>query len=163
MTGTSAPRHDKDPVMEFEKAIEHLPQLILSESERVQKRVHGNGVIGRFNTWLAVNVTNWVGSMWCAYVFTIIALIGLPAAIQQVQTQGPLPIVQWVAQTFLQLVLLSVIMVGQNVLQAATDARAEADHQTLLALKAINDRQLDLLVASREILDRLGPASQQQS
>ncbi len=37
--------------------------------------------------------------------------------------------VQWIAQTFLQLVLLSVIMVGQNVLQQASDKRAEADFE----------------------------------
>ena len=35
-------------------------------------------------------------------------------------------LVSWVAQTFLQLVLLSVIMVGQNVQAAAADKRAEA-------------------------------------
>jgi hypothetical protein len=33
-------------------------------------------------------------------------------------------LVAWIAQTFLQLVLLSVIMVGQNVQQMAADARA---------------------------------------
>ncbi|HEY6427417.1 MAG TPA: hypothetical protein VIX84_09300, partial [Acidimicrobiales bacterium] len=33
-------------------------------------------------------------------------------------------LVAWIAQTFLQLVLLSVIMVGQNVQQLASDARA---------------------------------------
>ena len=98
-----------------------------------------------------MRITNAVGSMWCAYVFCVIALIGLPTAIQQAQQQGPLPLVQWVAQTFLQLVLLSVIMVGQNVLQAASDKRAEADHHTLLALKLVNERQLQIL----ERLDEL--------
>jgi hypothetical protein len=49
-------------------------------------------------------------------------LISLPAAIRG----GASAIVSWVAQTFLQLVLLSVIMVGQNVQAAAADKRAEA-------------------------------------
>ena len=50
--------------------------------------------------------------MWCAYVFAAIALISLPNAIKSHDT---IIIVSWVAQTFLQLVLLSIIMVGQNV------------------------------------------------
>ena len=129
------------------EALSHVPQLVTSAHGH--RQVHGSGAIGRFNAAFAVFVTNAVGSMWCAYVFTVIALIGLPTAIQQSAQQGPLPIVQWVAQTFLQLVLLSVIMVGQNVLQAASDKRAEADHLTLLALKKINEQQLEILEALR--------------
>ena len=60
--------------------------------------------------------------MWCAYAFALFDLISLPSAIRS----GPSAIVTWVAQTFLQLVLLSVIMVGQNVQAAAADKRAEA-------------------------------------
>lgn len=130
------------------QAVQHQPQLVTSRHGH--EKVHGTGTLGRFNAWLAVIVTKAVGSMWCAYVFALIALVGLPTAIQQSQQQGPLPIVQWIAQTFLQLVLLSVIMVGQNVLQAASDARAEADHKTLLTLKQINERQLEILEALRK-------------
>jgi hypothetical protein len=60
--------------------------------------------------------------MWCAYAFALFDLISLPSAIRS----GPSAVVTWVAQTFLQLVLLSVIMVGQNVQAAAADKRAEA-------------------------------------
>jgi hypothetical protein len=38
-------------------------------------------------------------------------------------------IVSWVSQTFLQLVLLSIIIVGQNVLAAASDKRSEATYE----------------------------------
>jgi len=48
--------------------------------------------------------------MWCAIAFTLLALVSLPDAIRG----GKATIISWVAQTFLQLVLLSVIMVGQN-------------------------------------------------
>lgn len=75
----------------------------------------------RFNSALAVVVTRAVGSMWCAYLFGLIALVGLPGALQL----GTIGIVQWIAQTFLQLVLLSVIIVGQNIQAAASDKRAE--------------------------------------
>lgn len=74
-----------------------------------------------FNAKVAVLVTHAVGTMACAYAFTILALIGLPGAIEQ----GLLGIIQWFAQTFLQLVLLSIIMVGQQVQTAASDARAQ--------------------------------------
>jgi hypothetical protein len=74
-----------------------------------------------FNAKIAVFLTNIVGSMWCAYVFAIIALLGLPAALKP----GGEGIIAWIAQTFLQLVLLSVIMVGQNVQSQASDLRSQ--------------------------------------
>ncbi len=73
------------------------------------------------NAKIAVFLTNVVGSMWCAYVFAGIALIGLPPALRP----GGEGIIAWIAQTFLQLVLLSVIMVGQNVQSQASDVRAQ--------------------------------------
>ena len=78
--------------------------------------------VNRFNTRIALLITQVVGSMWCAYAFALFDLISLPAAIRN----GASGIVTWVAQTFLQLVLLSVIMVGQNVQAAAADKRSEA-------------------------------------
>ena len=78
--------------------------------------------VNRFNTKVALLITRAVGSMWCAYAFALFDLISLPEAIRG----GASAIVSWVAQTFLQLVLLSVIMVGQNVQAAAADKRAEA-------------------------------------
>jgi hypothetical protein len=86
----------------------------------------GNNPITRFNRWLAVKVTNGVGTMWCAYAFAALALVSLPAAIM---SRNPVLIVSWISQTFLQLVLLSIIIVGQNVLAAASDKRAEATYQ----------------------------------
>jgi hypothetical protein len=86
----------------------------------------GGNSITRFNRWLAVKVTSGVGTMWCAYAFAALALISLPAAI----TSGnPVVLVSWISQTFLQLVLLSIIIVGQNVLAAASDKRAEATYE----------------------------------
>ena len=78
--------------------------------------------VNRFNTRVALVVTAVVGSMWCAYAFALFDLISLPDAI----SGGAATIVSWVAQTFLQLVLLSIIMVGQNVQAAAADKRSEA-------------------------------------
>jgi hypothetical protein len=92
-----------------------------------------------FNAKLAVILTRCVGSMACAYVFCLVALVSLPAilieagaihrtAVPNFLTKpGLILIVAWVAQTFLQLVLLSVIMVGQSVQSAASDARSEKE------------------------------------
>ena len=82
--------------------------------------------IARLNTWVAVKVTKGVGTMWCAYAFAALAIVSLPAAIA---SRNPVLIVSWISQTFLQLVLLSIIIVGQNVLAAASDKRAEATYE----------------------------------
>ena len=66
--------------------------------------------ISRFNQKVAAKITSAVSTMWAAYIFAAIALISLPAAIR---SGDSLVIVAWIAQTFLQLVLLSIIMVGQ--------------------------------------------------
>jgi hypothetical protein len=68
--------------------------------------------ISRVNRKIAEGITRGVSTMWCAYVFAAIALISLPNAIKSHDT---IIIVSWIAQTFLQLVLLSIIMVGQSV------------------------------------------------
>jgi hypothetical protein len=81
--------------------------------------------LDRFNAALAVKITTGVGTMWCAYVFAGIALISLPDALRS----GTSAIISWIAQTFLQLVLLSIIIVGQNVQSAAADKRAEATYE----------------------------------
>jgi hypothetical protein len=122
-------------------------RLVLSHDTHAT--VHGTGPAGRFNTWLAVKITKTVGSMWMAYAFAALTLISLPAAIA---SGNVIVIVAWIAQTFLQLVLLPIIIVGQNVIQAANDARAEADHETLSAVHqltievhAINEAQSAIL------------------
>jgi len=67
--------------------------------------------VNQFNNWLAKKITDSVATMWCAYGFTLLAVISLPAA---VQSNNVVVIVAWIAQTFLQLVLLSIILVGQK-------------------------------------------------
>lgn len=117
-----------------------------------------------FNAKVAVLLTRGVGTMACAYLFCLIALASLPAILVQagvlhksdvpsfLTKAGLILIVSWIAQTFIQLVLLSVIMVGQSVQSAASDARGAhtfADTETILdrldvhtegGLKAILDR-----------------------
>jgi len=141
--------------MDLDHAKRHQPRLVLSSN--VHGSVHGAGVAGRFNTWLAVRITKTVGSMWIAYAFAAIALISLPAALASGEV---IVIVSWVAQTFLQLVLLPIIIVGQNVIQAANDARAEADHETLSAVHRLTVEVHAINEAQTTILDHLQSAVQ---
>ncbi len=78
-----------------------------------------------FNGRVAVFLTTIVGTMWCAYAFAVLALVVLPQAV----SGGTLTLVQWLSQTFIQLVMLSVIMVGQNVLARASDKRADMTYK----------------------------------
>ena len=122
------------------------------QSQHVLAKVHGAGALGRFNAAIAVRITRIVGTMYCAYVFTLIALVALPAAIQQ---GSPTVLVNWLSSNFLQLVLLPIIIVGQNVISAAQDARAEADHETLTALHTMSKQQIDILEGQNAILELL--------
>ena len=135
---------------EIMKAKAHKPRLVLSKN--VHGIVHGENFLGKLNTLIAVKVTRSVGSMWCAYVFALIALISLPAAIQ---SGSALVIVSWIAQTFLQLILLPIIIVGQNVLAAASDARAEADHETLISIHTITAEVHTIAEQQSKILEML--------
>jgi hypothetical protein len=96
---------------------------------------------GRFNNWLAVKITNVVGTMWCAYAFAALALISLPAAIHG----GVATLISWIAQTFLQLVLLSIIMVGQNVASTKSDRQLAQTYRDAEELLKISDEIKDLV------------------
>ncbi|MEI6870630.1 MAG: hypothetical protein WCK44_06000, partial [Actinomycetota bacterium] len=85
--------------------------------------------INEFNRRLAEKITSAVSTMWCAYIFAALALISLPAAIK---TGDVVVIVAWIAQTFLQLVLLSIIMVGQNVSSASVEQKINETHEASL-------------------------------
>jgi uncharacterized membrane protein len=79
----------------------------------------------------ALLITKVVGTMWCAIAFTGLALVSLPEAIHG----GTATTISWIAQTFLQLVLLSIIMVGQNLQSKHSELRADADYETNIEAK----------------------------
>lgn len=152
--GAPATGHDPGTLDRLrEDLVRHQPRLV--QSRHVQAMVHGSGALGRFNSRLALAITRSVGTMWAAYLFALIALVSLPQALGAFQRGDTVTGINWLAQSFLQLVLLPIIIVGQQIISAAQDARAEADHETLTALQAINVQQLLLLQNQRVILDRL--------
>ena len=85
--------------------------------------------INEFNRRLAQKITSFVSTMWCAYIFAALALISLPAAIK---SGDVVVIVAWIAQTFLQLVLLSIIMVGQQVSSQSVEEMIKETHTASL-------------------------------
>lgn len=122
----------------------------------VATAMHGPGLIGRFNARAGLKITLVVGTMWTAYVFTLLALVSAPAALH---SGDRIIIVAWIAQTFLQLVLLPIIIVGQNVQAKAADARSLATYEDASAvLDEARQIQAHLLVqdaAIQQILARL--------
>lgn len=111
----------------------HVPHPHLERRKEMFEK--GRQEAANFNSWLAVRITNIVGTMWCAYAFAVLALISLPEAVHG----GTKDLVAWVAQTFLQLVLLSIIMVGQKVAAAKSDKQLEQTYYDAEALLQISD------------------------
>ena len=134
------------------RARNHLSDVVRFSPRQIKRRV---GEVEGFNAKLAVIITTGVGTMACAYLFALLAFVSLPAILIEANVvkrsdvpvfftkPGLILIVSWIAQTFLQLVLLSIILVGQRVQSTASDARA---------LKEFEDTEV--------ILDRLDTRTQ---
>jgi hypothetical protein len=132
------------------------PQVI-HPKDLVSKELKG---ITKFNYWIAVKITNGVGTMWCAYAFLIIDLFMLPPVIQ---AHSVMVWVTYIAQTVLQLVLLPIIMVGQNVIQEQNESKADTDHKTLTYLATLQDEQMQELKNQTAILLKLEELSTKNS
>ena len=100
--------------------------------------------VASFNQRIAEKITQFVSTMWCAYIFAALALISLPAAIR---SGDVVVIVAWVAQTFLQLVLLSIIMVGQKVSSESVEQMIKETHSASL-------NEFELAKEARRIADQ---------
>ena len=103
---------------------EHHPHPRIAERKKARPAKTTDEHVG-INGKVALALTTAVGTMWCAYAFAVLALIVLPDAVKG----GMLTTIQWVSQTFIQLVMLSVIMVGQNILARSSDKRADMTYK----------------------------------
>jgi hypothetical protein len=116
---------------------------------------HQNWLV-RFNAKFGLKITV-VGTMWTAYLFTLLAMFALPDAIKQ----GTYFVVVWLSSSFLQLVLLPIIIVGQNIQARASDTRADEtykDAEAVLKEAAMIQEHLtkqDELIS--RILGQIGP------
>jgi uncharacterized membrane protein len=103
---------------------QHMPRNV--------NRVHEEEIAASgFNTRLAVWLTEHVGTMWTAYTFAVLAIIGLFAILGLLSPIIAL-LVAWLSQTFIQLVLLPIIMVGQNVLGRKAELQADEEYKTTM-------------------------------
>ena len=129
--------------------MEHIPNPYLEFRKKFLRPLEKRE--SRFNDLLAVKITNIVGTMWCAYAFACLALISLPAAIRG----GTPALIAWIAQTFLQLVLLSIIMVGQKVAAAKSDRQLEQTYKDAEALLKINGEIQLLLKQNTQLTEEI--------
>jgi uncharacterized membrane protein len=124
------------------------------KSDDLRKLDHQNPIV-RLNARFGLKITLIVGTMWAAYLFTVLALFALPDAIKQ----GTYFIIVWLSSSFLQLVLLPIIIVGQNIQAAAADKRSESTYKDAEAvLKEAEEIQRHLLAqdeAISSIVERL--------
>ena len=133
---------------------EHIPHpcTILHLTGKAPKPPKVNdGRVG-INGHIGLLLTTLVGTMICGYIFAIIALISLPSAIT---SHNLTVIIAWVSSNFLQLVLLPVIIVGQNLQAKATDTRAE---QTYADAEAVLHEAMQIqqhLMAQDKVLSEL--------
>jgi hypothetical protein len=135
-------------------AVEHTPHPRIAE--RAAAGPHTTKAEqASLNGKIAIVITNMVGTMWCAYAFAALALISLPAAIQG----GIATLIGWIAQTFLQLVLLSVIMVGQKVSAAASDKQALQTYKDAEALLKIQDDVHRLIKLNNDLTAQIHAAT----
>jgi len=89
----------------------------------------------RINKAVAIALTKYVGTMTTFWIFCCLSLASLPAVLSNFHVfhsffpaiiikASIIALVAWVAQTFIQLVLLPALMVGQNLQNEAADARS---------------------------------------
>lgn len=121
------------------------------KTEHVRQTNHHNFFV-RLNAKIGLRATLAVGTMWTAYLFTALALVGLPSALKQ----GTYYVVVWMSSSFLQLVLLPIIIVGQNLQAQAADLRAEQTYKDAEAvLQETENIQQHLLTQDETISDIL--------
>ena len=113
--------------------------------------------VAKFNNVLGFRITKSVGTMWAAYIFCALSLVSLPSVIL---SGNAVMIVAWIAQTFLQLVLLPIIIVGQNIQAESSDARAIATYEDAGAIleeaKEIQNHLVAQDQALNELIDKVG-------
>jgi len=133
----------------------HVPHPRIAERKKTGAPKTTDEHVGP-NGRIALILTTVVGTMWCAYAFGALALVALPSALSGGRL---LDLIQWISQTFIQLVMLSVIMVGQNILGRASDKRADMTYKdadaTFHESEEIQAHLLDQDQAINTLLDKI--------
>jgi hypothetical protein len=159
-------------IPKVEELFHHIPHPRIAQRKAEKPAKVNDGRVG-VNGKVALIITAVIGTMWAAYLFTVLALLSLPAAIS---SKNVITIVAWIAQTFIQLVLLPIIIVGQNIQGKAADKRSEQTYndaeailseclqlqQHLQAQDTILDDVVERVKAHRDALQALQKLAAQQ-
>ena len=94
----------------------------------------------RVNAAVGLRITLLVGTMWCAYVFAVIALISLPDNVHSTQL-----LILWISSSFLQLVLLPSSSSARTSRSRAADARAAKTFEDVEDARRKIAQAIDLL------------------
>ena len=129
---------------------QHTPNPRIAERAKAGPHLTTHERVG-FNGKVATLITNAVGTMWCAYLFALLAIVSLPAAIHG----GTATLISWIAQTFLQLVLLSVIMVGQKVSAQASDKQALQTYKDAESILKMQDDIHELIQINNKLTEQI--------
>jgi uncharacterized membrane protein len=107
-----------------------------------------------FNKWLALLITNGVGNMWFFYFLAVFIFGWMLLAKLGVISFDPYPyaLMLLIVGGIFQALAMVAIMVGQNVQAAASDARAETDHETLDAIHKLTAHTIEILEGQNKIL-----------
>jgi hypothetical protein len=128
---TSAPVSPKThQTLQLSSLFQHNPFSHKPRNVNVQHKaeLEASGV----NTRIAVGLTKSVGTMWTAYSFAVLAIVGLLAILGWLPPLVALLVV-WASQTFIQLVMLPILSVGQNVLGRHAELMADEQYNTTMS------------------------------
>jgi uncharacterized membrane protein len=144
MAEPMSPRHDAEMARAMQTPHLHEPRLVVSAD------IAGEGVLDR----IADVVNRLIGSMWLFVGITSAIVVWLFAGNIVGLDKTPWPLLL----TLLNLPQLSIMIslqVSANRAQAASDARARADHATLVALHELAKRQVEILDGQNKVLEIL--------
>lgn len=111
---------EKQRVLHIHKKHPHVPRNV-NDVHKAEQR--------GFNTRIAVILTNAVGTMWCAYIFFLLSIVGLFGLLGWLNPFTFL-LATWVSQQCLQLIFLPILSVGQNVLNRKSELMAQEQFDT---------------------------------
>ena len=149
MAEPMSPRSEAEMARATQTPHLHEPRLVVSRD------VAGEGVLDR----IADIVNRLIGSMWLFVGITSAIVVWLFAGNIVGFDKTPWPLLL----TLLNLPQLSIMIslqVSANRAQAASDARARADHATLVALHELAKQQVRILDGQNEVLDILRRAAE---
>lgn len=120
-----------------EHEINNANETHAAELEAKRKRRGVYKYVKSFNQWLAVSLTNGVGTMACAYLFMVLAILGFPGWQSSVHD-----LIQWISQTFIQLVMLAVLAVAQRILGRKQEIQSDEMYNASMRTEHNSDQMV---------------------